>query len=267
MGKPKVEGEAFIPFQAFSKVVVTPLGLLAAKHVSPMAKNVYALLSRFAGTNGECFPSMETIANGVGCSTRHAKNLVKELIDAGLLRSKRGGSGKSNRYVFPWRDWLETPEVNSESPKKGTTVPVCRGTTDPPNRVIEGIDSTDLDLDYPLRGHISKAGSSEEFEALRSLVGNMLQRKPSEKCLLRIIDAAPNKLVSEAVEAIESANFRGYGAGSKHAPDCCKWFESTVGDHFHRKAQRFSPPIAKAITMNDEEFDRLSQAFDCEVIQ
>jgi DNA-binding IclR family transcriptional regulator len=65
--------------------------------VSLEAKGVYALLSTYADKNRECFPSLKTISDAVGRSTRQVIRLISELEKVGYLkRIKR--TGTSTKY-------------------------------------------------------------------------------------------------------------------------------------------------------------------------
>jgi hypothetical protein len=111
---PMQPGEPFIPYKVFGlgyreRILYFPWGLWVSRLVSQQACAVWAILAHRAGRNGDCWPSMETIAADLGITPRHVANCINELRAAGLITSRRdhGGRGASNRYVFLWHIALE----------------------------------------------------------------------------------------------------------------------------------------------------------------
>lgn len=95
-------GQPFNPYGSF-----VPNALMRWNGVSPGAKLAYARLAQFAGEDGECFPSQETLASELGVSVVQVKRYVKELVTANLLRVERPQgrdrlAHKNNRYTFIW---------------------------------------------------------------------------------------------------------------------------------------------------------------------
>jgi hypothetical protein len=58
-------GDAFNPYGMFNGIWV-PESLLKCPDLSASAKLLYGRLARFAGENGRCFPSVETLATELG---------------------------------------------------------------------------------------------------------------------------------------------------------------------------------------------------------
>ena len=63
-------GQVFIPRRVLNSGVFVANGLLASRLVSNGAKLLWARLARYAGTNGQCFPLLPTVAAGLGRSQR-----------------------------------------------------------------------------------------------------------------------------------------------------------------------------------------------------
>lgn len=106
------------------------------------AKVVLFDLLLYAGVDGISFPSQETLATNHGFkSSRHVKNLLSELKDAGSISWTRGGYGISNKYSFSEEIYFPNGKDNrkSTSSKLGNTQPVDSGNTIPPKKVSESI--------------------------------------------------------------------------------------------------------------------------------
>lgn len=71
------------------------------RDISPTARLVLFVLAQFAGADGLCHPSQQTIADEAGLSERAVRNGLKELRDAGVIttarRCRRNGSRTSDQ--------------------------------------------------------------------------------------------------------------------------------------------------------------------------
>jgi hypothetical protein len=54
--------------------------------INPTHRKVIESIRYFIRKHGEAFPAYGTLASMVGCSTRHVVNLVKDLVEIGMLR-------------------------------------------------------------------------------------------------------------------------------------------------------------------------------------
>jgi hypothetical protein len=81
-----------------------PESLLKYPDLPPSAKLLYGRLARFAGEDGRCFPSVETLAAELGMTVRQIQRLIGKLCTAGFLRRdlryRPNGSQTANAYVF-----------------------------------------------------------------------------------------------------------------------------------------------------------------------
>lgn len=57
--------------------------------LSPNAKLTYCILCRYADTNRQCFPTVNTIAQKAGLSKRQTEKALKELRERGVINSAR----------------------------------------------------------------------------------------------------------------------------------------------------------------------------------
>lgn len=88
------------------------------------ARFLYCILLKYAGKKDYCYPSQSTLAQNMGLSDRHIRNLIDELIKAGILSKKRTGFNKPNTY-FVTKE-LER-ERNGSSYQVGSKVPGNEG--------------------------------------------------------------------------------------------------------------------------------------------
>jgi hypothetical protein len=71
-------------------------------------KRLYKRLVRFAGGNGECFPSQETLAELLGKSDRQIRSDLKALEGVRLIEHQNRGARRPNTNVFLWHKSFES---------------------------------------------------------------------------------------------------------------------------------------------------------------
>ena len=114
-------GQVFVPRRVLHSGVFVPDGLLASRLVSNGAKLLWARLARYAGTRGQCFPLLSTLAMDLGFSERQVQRYLAELVSGGFLRARQRGYNKSNVYEFLWHPALSfsgVPAVGQEQPEQ-----------------------------------------------------------------------------------------------------------------------------------------------------
>jgi Helix-turn-helix domain len=118
-------GEVFNPNGMFNGIWV-PESLLKCAGISTSAKVLYGRLARFAGVDGCCFPSQETLARELGMTVRQVQRLLAQLCAAGFLRKvaqyRPNGSQTANAYVFLYHAAL-TPAPVREAPRFTAAAP------------------------------------------------------------------------------------------------------------------------------------------------
>lgn len=141
-----------------------PNELFEESHLSIPARFLFLLLLKFAFQKNSCFPSQEMLAQKMGMSVRHIRNLLNELEASKLISRKRSGFNKVNVYSLS-RDYgnytssLYGKNENSNSSQMGTVAPFNKGTTFPnKNKQIKEKD---------------KKGSMEGLEILRQKVNEI----------------------------------------------------------------------------------------------
>ncbi len=103
-------GDVFIPYKLFVGIFI-PNGIVSYPGISPSAKILYGILTRYAGENGDCFPSNQKLAEELTLTERHVRRILFELKLHGFIEIN--GSEKKYSIAFLWH------EVFSNSLRKG----------------------------------------------------------------------------------------------------------------------------------------------------
>ena len=69
-------GQPFNPFKLFNGIYI-PEALVRAKGISPGAKLTYGRLTRYAGQDGNCHPSVPTLASEIATSVRQTQKYLR----------------------------------------------------------------------------------------------------------------------------------------------------------------------------------------------
>lgn len=249
-------GQRFIPWGRLMGALV-PDAILSSD-LSAGAKLAYGLLCRFGGRDGRAFPTIKTLSNRLSVCETQVKTYLAELRRKGYIEQERGGNGEPSRYYFLWRTEFKA----CEWPDRRNSAPQTDGI--PPT---EGIQLSNYDLDYlpadcEMRNPRSGGnilGVAPSWPMLAELASKLLGRRLSNSSIGRIISATPAKLETEAIEAIEDAERRGYGAESRRGPNSASWFVSVVQAYWQDRLQRSLPPKGKLIEMKRADFDSMSE--------
>jgi hypothetical protein len=158
-----VPGQKFIPHRQFRTGVFLPDVVLANRRLSGGAKLLWARLARYAGVNGVCFPSCQTLGLDLGCSPQQIQRYVAELVHAGFISAKQRGFNKSNTYTFLWHPDLD--ELPRKEPHRATE-PSQHSETD----VSACISATDSVFSVSATGSscLSEVKSKNEMQAERA---------------------------------------------------------------------------------------------------
>jgi DNA-binding transcriptional MocR family regulator len=92
-----------------------PNWLLERPAISLGAKVTYARLAQFAGRRGVAIVRQHVLAAKLASSDRSVSTYLTELVDNGLIESKRPGLGKPNQYRFLRHPWMQFREDLDES--------------------------------------------------------------------------------------------------------------------------------------------------------
>lgn len=104
-------GDFFKPYKIFNGVII-PNAILKYKDLSAMSKLAWGRLAQYAGKNGQCYPSQDTLADELGISVRYIQKILKELEDQKFIqrinpKKVKRLAHQTNRYKFVWHEVLE----------------------------------------------------------------------------------------------------------------------------------------------------------------
>jgi len=139
-------GERFNPYKRLLGAFI-PNAILRNPDLSFGAKVLYGRLAQFSGDNGRCYPSHSKIAAELGVKPRNVRNLIKELLEYGLLAKEaptpheRGKLKKSTTYFFLWHICLDEQQEAKSTAEScptddGSTAESCPSSTAESCRVV-----------------------------------------------------------------------------------------------------------------------------------
>lgn len=192
----------------------------------PIDKLLLVDLLLYAGTSGEAFPSQQTLANDLGCSTRQIRYSLDVLCAASLVERKRRGFAKSNIYFLNEELHFlnDKGNRNTSSSHLGNKVPNNSGTPLPPNviqlnnsskalkkikrkyRSIEDISDTDI-KEISFQYKVPEGLVRLQLEALRNYCSSKGTRYKDYKAALR------NFVLREAKSTVERRSLYGNKRG------------------------------------------------------
>jgi hypothetical protein len=137
---------------------IIPNQIFEQSQISVSARYLYCVLLKYCGKDEWCFPSQITLGKVFGCSDKHIRTLLKELIEVKLISKKRRGWNRSNTYhvvKLLSADRIPTPDSDrkptsviiqtSSSPQSGNTVPIHPEPTVPPKSTyLKGKDKNSV---------------------------------------------------------------------------------------------------------------------------
>lgn len=100
------------PFGLFEPVMV-PDAMLRLTNITLASKVVYARLVKFAGPNGNCYPSQETLAESLGISKSGVRKALNQLEEEGFIEVIQGDRTRhmNNYYRFLDHPFLHPPDA------------------------------------------------------------------------------------------------------------------------------------------------------------
>ncbi|MCX6625078.1 MAG: helix-turn-helix domain-containing protein, partial [Acidobacteria bacterium] len=167
------------------------------KDVTDGQKRLYDRLVRYAGQNGYCWPSHETLADDLGKSPRQIKRDIAALESLKLLGDKVRHARRWNTYEFLWHSIFE---VTSTAPQI-TGAEEFEGTPTAPQTISRG------DIQGKVKCHPGQfEGTSTPFEGtptahklIRNSSGNNSENSSS-------VSPEPKALVEEHAEPVPESD-------------------------------------------------------------
>ena len=146
-------GQPFNPYKLFTGIFI-PEALVRYRGLTCGAKIAYGRLARFAGENGDCWPSVPTLASEMGIGATQARIYVHELRDERFIAIEQR-PGTSGVYKFLWHEAFDgeigdkrkapplrktggvPPRKTGDAPLRKTGPPPLRKTGDEESQVKE----------------------------------------------------------------------------------------------------------------------------------
>lgn len=208
----EVRSEYFNPFKKFTGIFI-PDWLLESEGVSMNAKLIYALLCRYAGEDGKCYPSQSTLADKMKCTRRAVNNWLKELEEARMIERQRRFTDDGN-YTSTLYRFLMHPDMQGGSELNS------HGSEPPFTGVVNG-------RSHGLVNHRShKENHIEENQLRETEIFEIYPKKAGKKAALKAIsEALKEKDFEELADVV-----RRYAEAMRHTepqyiPNPAKWFE------------------------------------------
>ncbi len=280
-------GKPFNPYGLFNGIFI-PEALVRARGISSGAKIIYGRLARYAGENGDCYPSVPTLANETGTSERQTQRYLAELEKKQLIRrnARVSEAGQtSNVFAFLWHPIFR--QAATKMSPEGVTDVSPEGVTDQAPKESHSEEShteENIDLDYPPTNR-KKRDSRLEFGGESSVCKQYLRLRealadymtteddterlyPSDRQVVDVMDAAIGASEEEAIQCLRYLrDERGLRPGTKHGPRHFGWFKTVVADYFRQKTDRemvYAPANVdrpRKSSLSQAEFDSMTEAF------
>lgn len=128
---PEYDAEPSTESRRMSGFGITPSEVYAIKNAYALA--TYSVLAKHANAAGECWPSVETIAEGIGATPPTVRKALKHLADAGILTvipRTANGMDQANAYRLHFHNSANR-RVETTFPPVETTFPLGRNVVSP----------------------------------------------------------------------------------------------------------------------------------------
>jgi Helix-turn-helix domain len=283
-------GQPFNPFGLFNGIFI-PEALMRAKGISLGAKVTYGRLARYAGQDGNCYPSVPTLAAELATSARQTQRYLAELEGNELIRRipRISESGQtSSTYVFLWHPLFV--EGMTDPAPEGVTDPTPERVTDPTPKESHSeespIEETNIDLDSPSanrKNGDSRVDSSDvastckQYPRVREALAEYMTTVdddervyPPDRLVVDVMDASAGATEEEVIRCLYYLrNERRLRPGARHGPRHFGWFKTVVGDYFRQKSFReavVTPPNVddqkNGAGLSKAEFDSMTDSIE-----
>lgn len=136
-------------------------------------KRLYERLVRYAGRDGECFPSQTTLAADLGKSERQTRRDLDQLETRGLIRKRHRSRGRNSSYEFLWHSAFEQSSGDFDRP---STAGQEEGWGDSERTPASAQMEPRPDISGSLTGHPRPPNSVQEYKASESVESSDRER-------------------------------------------------------------------------------------------
>jgi hypothetical protein len=193
--KDLLTAKRIIPWKKF-RCSLVPNWLLARTEISPAAKLCYARLCQYAGQDGKCFPTQDTLAVEIGVSGRNVRRLLNELVSYKLIEYERVSRSGTNQYFFLEHEWMELFTEPSPREDSERTNPEIERTNVAPERTDLPLDRTNVAEE---RTNIASERTNLSALTIRESVRDSRRESPRESGEESIYTHTPRSL-DEVIE-------------------------------------------------------------------
>ncbi len=181
---------------------IVPNKLLRSSNLSISARYFLCVLLRYCRKNDFCFTGQDKLAIDLGFSSRHVRNLLKELEDAGALKKQRVGYNTTNNYIismdYIWdgngSSYAKTARNSNSSAHNGSAVPVYEGSEVPTNNTL---------LVLP-ENNISEEKREENKKKLQQILKSKHPAEEARKIYSNVTSDTSYKVFNRATGKLES---------------------------------------------------------------
>jgi hypothetical protein len=287
-------GDTFIPHTLINELkgmwVPEPL----ARHwgVSPGAKLAYARLARYAGKDGNCYPSVKSLGSELGVGERQARKYLAELESKLFIRRvtrRRGSARLTNVFVFLWHSiFAESkagPSGRGRNDRSGggrnDDAAVSRNDVSGKESQVEDCqfeESHGPDSDYPrtnrknCESYAELPSVCQQYPKVRQALADYMVENaederiyPPDRIVVEVMKATEGATEAEVIDCLRYLREeRGLRPGTKHGPRHFQWFPTVVAEHFVKVRAReevANPRRSDMSRLGEAQFDHMSKAF------
>lgn len=234
-----------------------PLAISRNRNISPSAKLAYGRLVLYAGKDGSCHPSHDTIGAEVGIRDRQVRNVLAELKACGLIEWSRTRS--SNAFIVRDENCPEYTEWQLNAGQIGTILPDRSAIKCRQKDVVKtGLGKDVRDIDCPPTKRKPRVSSADvctlppstpkAFPRLSRTVASYMADNPHKpqpedfpnpSKVVEIMDASGGESEAAVVDCLAHLyNNRGLRPGTTNGPRSFAWFPVVVHEYFTKRADR-----------------------------
>lgn len=232
--------------------MIFPLAICENPKISPRAQILYCRLMLFAGKNGVCNPSHETLAAKIGVCASQIRSLLSELRKYSLIDWRRTQTSCSYRIYPPEHfadpDCQETSVPIVSKPAVGVSVNqqqkevLKEGLKDVLSADPDCLPTTRKKRESAKGGDSLMPSTPKQYSDLWALIARYMATDPKKptagdyptaRRVVEIMDAAGGASEQQVCKCLQHLyNERGLRPGTRNGPRNSKWFITVVREYF-----------------------------------